>query len=59
MGTMLNPEERRLFSQILEYEAKRIGGKWFIDGDGTVSDLEEVIDAMFEGRLIQLKQMKD
>ena len=56
MGTLLNPEERRLFSLILESEAKRIGGEWFIEGEGPIYDLEQVLDAMFEGKLIQLKR---
>lgn len=56
MVALLSPEEKRLFSAVLESEAKRIGGEWFIDGDGPVQDLEKVVNAMLEGKMVHLRK---
>ena len=55
MASMLNPSEKRLFSMILESEAKQVGGEWFIDNEGPVSDMEKVLDALFEGKNVQMR----
>lgn len=52
---MLNPSEKRLFSMILESEAKQFGGEWFIDNEGPVLDMERVLDALFEGKNVQMR----
>ena len=56
MVALLNPEERRLFSAVLDSEAKRIGGEWYIDGDGPVQDLDKVVDALFDGKMVHLRK---
>tara|TARA_R110002012_G_scaffold318539_1_gene537148 strand:- start:6000 stop:6164 length:165 start_codon:yes stop_codon:yes gene_type:complete len=52
---MLKGEERRLFAQILEKQALDDNGKWFIDEDGPIFDMELIIDALEKGLIVSLR----
>ena len=52
---MLKGEERRLFSLILERQALEENGKWFIDEDGPIFDMELVMDALDKGKRVSLR----
>ena len=51
MDTMLRGEERILFAHILEEK-----GKWFIDGDGPIFDMDLVIQGMEKGLKVYIRK---
>jgi hypothetical protein len=56
VDTMLRGEERILFAHILEKQALEEKGKWFIDGDGPIFDMDLVIQGMEKGLKVYIRK---
>ena len=38
-----------------DFDFDNIVTQWFIDNEGPVSDMEKVLDALFEGKNVQMR----
>ena len=55
MVALLSELEKEQFAKVLEVQALSENAKWYIEGDGPITDMMEVITALFEGKHIHLQ----
>ncbi len=55
MDALLSELEKEQFAKVLEVQALSENAKWYIDGEGPIYDMMEIVNALFEGKHIHLQ----
>ena len=55
MVALLSELEKEQFAKVLEVQALSENAKWYIEGEGPIHNMVEVVNALFEGKHIHLQ----
>tara|TARA_R110002020_G_scaffold424224_1_gene633408 strand:- start:1608 stop:1778 length:171 start_codon:yes stop_codon:yes gene_type:complete len=53
---LLSELEKEQFAKVLQVQALSENAKWYIEGEGPINDMMEVVNALFDGKHIHLQQ---
>lgn len=56
MVALLSELEKEQFAKVLEVQAATENARWYIEGEGPISDMMKVVNALFDGKHIHLQQ---